>query len=142
MIRSTAGDPPAPRITVEYVGFRSTETRREYRLVTHAGTATREYVVGITHDCFVSGKARLQDGPEISYEKIRRELAANGEQPEATDFTITLDELASFKALHAPPPRGYSKKAVVPKVVAEEEASRAVEHGAPHVDASRTDPHA
>ena len=120
MIRTTAGDPPAPKVTIEYQGFRSTETRREYRLLTHAGQVTREFVVGIPHECFAKGFARLQDGPEICYEKIRRELSASADQLETNDFTVTPEELAAFKVQHAPPPRGHSKKRAAPVAATEE----------------------
>jgi hypothetical protein len=109
LIATPAPDRPPPKTTVEYVGFRNTDLRREFHLRTHAGPVSRDFVVGIRHESFTAGRARLQDGPEICYEKLRRELEASGDQPETNDFTVSDEELAAFRASHAPPPRGRPK---------------------------------
>jgi hypothetical protein len=94
------------KATVEYVGFRTSAARREYVLRSHVGTEIREFVVGIAHAAFTSGRARFQDGPEICYLKLLRELAAAGDAPDADDFTLTDAELATYMTAHTPTPRG------------------------------------
>ena len=91
--------------TVEYVGFRSRPDRREYLLRSRLGTEIHEYTVGIAHDAFTAGRARFQDGPEICYQKLLRELAAAGEAPSAADFTMSDAELADYRTAHTPAPR-------------------------------------
>lgn len=93
------------KATVEYVGFRTGPARREYVLRSHYGPETREYVVGIMHAAFRAGRARYQDGPEICYLKVLRELEASENAPGAEDFTITDTELADYLAAHAPAAR-------------------------------------
>ena len=98
------------RATVEYVGIRTGSVRREYVLRSHLGTEVREYTVGIAHAAFTAGRARLQDGPEISYLKLLRELQATNDAPAEDDFTLTDAELAEYVTAHTPTPRrgGFS----------------------------------
>ncbi|PYQ12854.1 MAG: hypothetical protein DMF80_18180 [Acidobacteria bacterium] len=101
------------KATVEYVGFRSGSSRREYVLRSHLGAETHEYTVGIAHTAFTGGRVRFQDGPEICYLKLLRELAAAGDAPATDDFTLTDAELAEYLSAHTPAPRrsGFSPKA-------------------------------
>ena len=117
------------RATVEYVGFRTGPGRREYVLRSHLGPEVREYTVGIAHDAFTGGRVRFQDGPEICYLKLLRELEAAGDAPGASDFTLTDAELADYVTAHTPAPRrgGFSAGAVrapaVPAVASSEGAA-------------------
>jgi hypothetical protein len=88
------------RPTVEYVGFHSTSERREYRLRLHSGAEIREYTVGIAIAAFTSGSARYQDGPEISYLKLTRELLVSGEAPAEDDYTVSDAELTEYRRAH------------------------------------------
>lgn len=90
------------KASLEYIGFRTASDRREYLLRSHSGTETREYTVGIAHAAFAAGRARFQDGPEICYLKLHRELQACADQPDEDDFTITDAELAAYRDAHAP----------------------------------------
>jgi hypothetical protein len=92
-----------PKTTVEYVGFESTSERREYRLRLHSGDETREYTVGITLAAFTSGRARYQDGPEISFLKLNHELLAGGDSPAADDYTVSEAELTEYRRAHTVP---------------------------------------
>jgi hypothetical protein len=99
------------KATVEYVGFRTSANRREYVLRSHLGPEVHEYTVGIALAAFVAGRARLQDGPEICYLKLMRELAAEPAAPLGVrDFTITDAELADYVTAHTTPARsrGFS----------------------------------
>lgn len=88
------------RPTVEYVGFHSTTERREYQLRLRNGDEIREYTVGIALAAFVTGKARYQDGPQISFLKLNRELLATGAPPEEGDYTISEAELSEYREAH------------------------------------------
>lgn len=92
-----------PKPTVEYVGFHSTSERREYRLLLHSGAETREYTVGIEIAAFTSGHARYQDGPEISYLKLSRELLVSGEAPAVGGYTVSDAELTEYRRAHTVP---------------------------------------
>jgi hypothetical protein len=94
------------KATVEYVGFRTSAKRREYVLRSHVGPEVHEYTVGIALAAFEAGRARLQDGPEICYLKILREIEAAQAAPFGVDdFTITDAELADYVTAHTTPAR-------------------------------------
>ena len=93
------------KATVEYVGFRSASDRREYLLRAHHGPEIHEYTIGIAHAAFAAGRARFQDGPEICYLRLLRELEAAESVPRADHFTITDQELTDYVTAHTPPAR-------------------------------------
>jgi len=103
------------KATVEYVGFRTSAKRREYVLRSHFGPEVHEYTVGIALAAFAAGRVRLQDGPEICYLKVLRELESAPAAPSGgDDFTITDAELAEYVTAHTTPARsrgGFSAAA-------------------------------
>jgi hypothetical protein len=101
--------------TIEYVGFRTGPDHREYHLRSHFGTEIREYTVAIAHSAFTSGRVRFQDGPEICYLKVLREMEA---ATAATGFTMTDAELAAYVTAHTPTPRRGSFSIPAPRPAA------------------------
>jgi hypothetical protein len=102
------------KATVEYVGFRTSAKRREYVLRSHFGPEVHEYTVGIALTAFTAGRVRLQDGPEICYLKLLRELESPATPSAGDDFTITDAELADYVTAHTTPARsrgGFSASA-------------------------------
>ena len=96
---------------VEYVGFKNTETTRDYRLVVrHPDGHCDEFVVAIEQEAFVSRRARYQDGAEICFLKLSRALARWTSTPEsgppAPRQTVTDADLAGYREDHTPKPRG------------------------------------
>jgi hypothetical protein len=100
------------KTSVEYVGFRNTADRREYLLRSHTGTEIRAYTIGIELDAFTRGQVRLQDGPEISYLKLQKELDASESVLEQDDFTVSDVELLGYRTAHTHVPA--SRRAVAP----------------------------
>ncbi len=95
------------KATVEYVGFRTGENRRDYVLRSHLGTEVHEYTVGISLAAFTAGRVRLQDGPEICYLKLLRELeSTEAGTSRPPHLTVTDAELADYVAAHTTPARG------------------------------------
>jgi hypothetical protein len=95
------------KATVEYVGFRTGEDRREYLLRSHLGSEVHEYTVGISLAAFTAGRVRLQDGPEICYLKIVKELeSVESGAARAPHLMVTDAELADYVTAHTPPARG------------------------------------
>jgi hypothetical protein len=90
------------KTSVEYVGFRNTEDRREYHLRSHCGTETHDFTVGIALQAFADGRARVQDGPEISYLKLQREIGASENPLRQRDFTVSDGELIDYRDGHSP----------------------------------------
>lgn len=94
-------------LILEYRGFRNVRDRREYRLRARLGTASCEYTVWIANAAFAAGQALLQDGPDICYQKLRRDLVGvkltDGQYVE-----VTASELQRYRTEHLPPQRRKS----------------------------------
>src|SRR5436309_12757109 len=94
------------KATVEYVGFRTGTDRRVYVLRSHLGTEVHEYTVGISLAAFAAGRVRLQDGPEICYLKLLRELESTvAGAARAPNLTVTAHQLADPVPAHTVPAR-------------------------------------
>jgi hypothetical protein len=102
--------PPKPivaavrHLSIEYLGFRCAEGRREYRLSAKLGTESCEYTVWIANAAFTAGQALFQDGPDICFQKLRRELG-DAELSGGRSFEVTASELLQYREAHAPPQR-------------------------------------
>jgi hypothetical protein len=86
--------------TIEYVGFKATAGGREYTLHARSAESGRDYRVSIPNGLFVSGRAKFQEGPELAYQKLQREMAAQDAEPAKDSFTITDAELDAFREAH------------------------------------------
>jgi hypothetical protein len=95
---------------VEYVGFRSGEASREYRLlVRHPDGHYEEFTLAIAQEAFLSRRVRYQDGAEICFMKLSRALAAWASAPEAGPLAahqkVTEADLLQYREDHTPKPR-------------------------------------
>ncbi|HEY3120005.1 MAG TPA: hypothetical protein VGL15_05235 [Vicinamibacteria bacterium] len=85
-------------LLLEYLGFRATAEGRDYFLRARHDDQRRSYTITIAQEAFTAGRARFQDGPELSYLKLRDELAAHGNAPPIEDtFLINDAELAAYR---------------------------------------------
>jgi hypothetical protein len=102
-LSSIAPPPASPGrfVRVEYQGFRNVAEHREYRLrVTGPGGST-EQLFRIAIAAFGAGRVRLQDGPDVCYQKLLRSVALG--EPASPDVTTIDDlELASYREAHTP----------------------------------------
>lgn len=92
---------------VEYVGFTNGPAVRVYALlVKRAAGEFQEFRVSIPHEAFLTGRVRYQDGPEICFQRLQRELTAvvDGVMP-AASLAITEDDLHQYRQAHMPPVR-------------------------------------
>ncbi len=105
--------PASIHVLLEYLGFRNTPGRREYFLRAQSGAEVREYTVWIPHTAFALRQALLQDGPDICYQKLRRELSAS-ESGGATCIGVTESELLDYRDAHTTPPRRSSPRPASP----------------------------
>jgi hypothetical protein len=91
---------------VEYVGFTAGDGRREYTLrVRDAAGEALDVTFWIPNEAFLSRRVRYQDGPEICFLKMQRQLLAcpDGSTPPSLEVTAT--ELQEYQVAHAPAPR-------------------------------------
>ena len=107
------------RPTVEYVGFQSVGDSRHYQLRVRAvDQTTRDYTVSIPNALFAPGLAKFQDGPELAFQRLQREMA-DDTHPGAGPFTVTPAEFEAFREAHRPAPRprrGAPPPPDVPKI--------------------------
>ena len=96
------------RIAIRYLGFHDIQDRREYGLEARRGAEARGYTLWIELAAFSRRQALLQDGPDICYQKLLRELA--GSELQGSDrIAVTEGDLAAYRESHARPARrGFS----------------------------------
>lgn len=102
---------PGP-LVVQYVRFQDVAASREYVLVVQSGDTIREYTVSIPRASFAKRRALLQDGPDICYQKLVRELAGSDLVGTAR-LTVTDDDLERYRDSHLPPARRPHPRRVV-----------------------------
>lgn len=95
---------------IEYVGFTTKGTAREYTLrVRPAGAEPMEFTVAIPSEAFLARRVRYQDAPELCYLRLQREFEEGAAQPPASYIRVTDAELEEYRVAHAPKTRRHSK---------------------------------
>jgi hypothetical protein len=97
---------PAPALRVEYVDFQDVAEHREFHFRVRDTEGVTDWSVRVAIAAF-AGRVRLQDGPDVCYQKLRRTLATTeGAVPQ----TITVDEtdLAGYADEHTKAPKHRS----------------------------------
>jgi len=95
---------------VEYVGFVTSAKAREYTLRVRRGDEAVEVILAIPNEAFLSHRVRFQDGPEICFLKLQKELLA-GDGPLPAWLSVDDSELEDYRTAHAPkPPRRHPPK--------------------------------
>jgi hypothetical protein len=92
------------RIAIQYLGFQDVRDRREYTLCAQRGDQEGRYTLSIELAAFANRQALLQDGPDICYQKLLRELA-DSKVRGACAIAVTPSELTAYRESHAPPKR-------------------------------------
>lgn len=114
-IESRTKSAPKP-VTVRYLGFHDVPGRREYVLDAQRGNQTGRYTLWIEQSAFSSRHALLQDGPEICYQKLLRELS-DAELQGSDGMAVTENDLASYREAHTRPVRrGFSSESTPAQV--------------------------
>ena len=99
---------------VEYVGFKTEGSSREYTLRVRQPTGEfQDFTVAIPSEAFLARRARYQDAPEICFLKLQRELAACPDSLPAAYLSVSDAELEEYRTAHAPPPPRRRPKPVV-----------------------------
>ena len=108
--------PPQPSsgrfVRIEYLDFQNVAEHREFRLRAYLPDGSAEFRFRIAVAAFDAGRVRLQDGPDVCYQKVLRAVAA-GETPSPDVISIDDLELASYRAAHTPVPKHRSYNPVV-----------------------------
>jgi hypothetical protein len=89
---------------LEYAGFANVGSAREFsfRVQPQGTTPPRAVVLVIADEAFSARHARLQDGPDICYQKLIQLLASPEPLPER--IQLTEEDLYHYRHAHAPKP--------------------------------------
>jgi hypothetical protein len=101
--------PTLPRLSVriEYLDCRTLPEYREYRLAACGPDGPVESRFRIAMAAFDAGRVRIQDGPDVCYQKLLRSVVA-GETASPDVVVIEDAELASYRTAHTPVPKHRS----------------------------------
>ena len=90
---------------VEYVGFTTRGPHRVYTLrIRRVAEEPEDFAVLIESAAFLAKRVRYQDGPEVSFLKLQKEmLALPGGTPQR-QLSVNDADLAEYKAAHTPKP--------------------------------------
>lgn len=93
-----------PAARLEYIGVTASATEREYTMrLRESAAEPRDFVIVISSEAFRSERVRFQDGPDICYQKMQRELLAcegTGTWP-GDRLLVTDAEIEEYRASHA-----------------------------------------
>jgi hypothetical protein len=92
------------RIHVQYLGFTNVEDAREYRYAVHSPDGQCEFRFRIALSAFAGARILIQDGPDVCYQQLVRELAT-GDSIQHVSRSILDTELLAYRAAHTPAPR-------------------------------------
>ncbi len=98
------GSSPAAVVRVEYLDFQDVALHREFRFRLCRADGATEVRVRIATAAFSAGRVRLQDGPDVCYQKLILAVAA-GETASPDGITIDDADLASHREAHTKVPR-------------------------------------
>lgn len=99
--------PPGPFVRIEYLDFQNVAEHREFRLRVYGPEGSTQFRFRIAIAAFDAGRVRLQDGPDVCYQKLRQAVAA-GETASLDVITIDEADLASYREAHTPAPKHRS----------------------------------
>ena len=109
---------PRPVVRVEYVDFQDVSEHREFRFCMRGLDGSSEVRIRIALAAFGACRVRLQDGPDVCYQKLLRTAAADAAVPEM----IALEDvdLVAYAEGHtnAPKHRSWSSSTPSPEPVA------------------------
>jgi hypothetical protein len=122
LLPSTVSPAPSPghRLRVEYLDFQDVDTHREYRFHVYGLDGSGEFRMRIANAAFDARRVRMQDGPDLCYQKLLREIAA-GVTAHADVSTIDDVDLFRYRDDHTPvtkrrsPPTPPATAAVEPR---------------------------
>jgi hypothetical protein len=90
---------PAHPVRAEYLDFQDVEGHREYRFRVYGPDGSGEFRMRIARAAFDARRVRIQDGPDLCYQKLLRALAA-GQTVPADVSTIDDGEFARYLEDH------------------------------------------
>lgn len=88
-------------LPIQYEGFVVSSASRVYNFVVlDILQGTRMFTVKISSDSFRTNSLKFQDGPAISYERVKKEL--EGESPARAQLNIGEEDIEQYLKRHYP----------------------------------------
>src|SRR5207249_8871688 len=88
---------------IQYVGFNVAASSRIYNYDVLDTKEKREFTVQVQSEAFRSSGLKLQDGPSICFDRLKRELGAETEESRAeADLSIRKRDVAEYLEQHYP----------------------------------------
>jgi hypothetical protein len=84
--------------SVQYVDVRTTVHGREYMLRALGPAEPRVFVLLIPEEAFSSRAIRFQDGPDLCFRRLQRELTADPDLLPDGDMVLTAEEISDYRA--------------------------------------------
>ena len=97
---------------IQYVGVQNSLSFRTYsfHVVDHP-RVSREFTVQVPSADFSPGRLKFQDGPEISSERLHRELKVETtELPAKSDLHVSEQDVRDYRTDHYPLPKPRGPK--------------------------------
>jgi len=85
---------PCHAVRVEYLDFQDVEEHREYRFRVYGRDGSSEFRSRIANAAFDARRVRMQDGPDLCYQKLLRAIAAG---VTAHPGVITIEDVDFFR---------------------------------------------
>lgn len=98
---------------VEYVGFTASGAARKYQLRVRQAGDFHDFTLAIPNEAFLARRVRYQDGPEICFLKLQREVVACAGGLPAPHLDVTDADLEEYRVAHTPKPAQRRPKAPV-----------------------------
>ncbi len=100
----SAAPSPGRGVRIEYLDSREVDEHREYRFRVYGLDGSNEYRLRIANAAFDARRVRMQDGPDLCYQKLLRAIAAGlTAQPDV--ITIADTDFFSYRDDHTPVPK-------------------------------------
>jgi len=84
--------------SVQYIDMRTTGLGREYTLRALGAAEPRVFVLLIPGEAFASRAIRFQDGPDLCFRRLQRELTADPDLLPDGDMVLTPEEIDNYRA--------------------------------------------
>ena len=98
---------PGRAVRIEYLDYRDVDEHREYRFRVYGPDGSNEFRLRVANAAFDARRVRMQDGPDLCYQKLLRAIAA-GVTAQPDVITIDDADLFSYRDDHTPVPKRRS----------------------------------
>jgi hypothetical protein len=103
---------------IEYLDFRDVEGHREYRFRVYGRDGSGEFRMRVSREAFDARRVRIQDGPDLCYQKLLRAIVA-GLTPSTDVMTIEDAEFVAYREEHTVVPKRRPRRPADPSTVVE-----------------------